>query len=332
MNLNKIFTSHMVFPANKPIRIFGEGSGIAKVCFGGVCKEIKSKGDSWIVEFEPMEYGGPYEIKIFLNGIETVIDDIYIGEVYLFSGQSNMQFKLKDANKSQTVYNPGTKVRFYVLDRLEKGEYYNSNNGWLVCDDDISQNLSALAYLTSCKVAHDKNIAIGAVCCYQGASVIESWVPKDAFKNIGIDIPCDKKNSTHTCEEYSAWNGESCLYNNMFLKIVPFSFSAVIWYQGEADHYYEEAKVYDKELAALINTWRTDLNDDKLPFIVIQLADYDYESIDKQGWAAIQQSQLNVMNICSLVKTVICRDVCENNDLHPPTKDKLAVRIAEALT
>jgi len=113
---------------------------------------------------------------------------------------------------------------------------------------------------------------------------------------------------------------------------VPFSFTAAVWYQGESDATYDEANVYARELATLIDIWRTDLKDENLPFIVIQLADIDCEGISRDGWARMQKAQLEVCDLCHGVQTVICRDICETFDIHPPTKDKLAIRIADVLT
>lgn len=332
MKLNKLFKSNMVFAANKPVRIFGEGKGKASITFDGITKEITSDKEKWLVEFPSMEYGGPYEMCIDLNGEKTVIDNIYIGEVYLFAGQSNMQFKCKEAKKPQKDYNHGNMVRFYVCDRLESGDLYNSDSGWLECNDEVIKNISAVGYFTSCEVNIKKDVAIGGVCCYQGASVIETWVPKNTFKNVGIDIPVEKRTKSHVCEEYSAWNGDGTLYDFAFSSIVPFSFSAVVWYQGESDSAYEEAKVYADELATLIDIWRTDLNDENLSFIVVQLADYDNAYIDQKGWARIQEAQIEVCDLRNNVHYVVCRDVCEKDDIHPPTKDKLAMRIADVLT
>lgn len=332
MQLNKLFTSHMVFQANKPIRIFGDGTGECKISFCGNTKKVVSTTDKWITEFEPMEYGGPYELIFSTSDKEVVLEDIYVGEVYIFAGQSNVQFKYKEATKSQNEHNPGDMVRFFVCDRLEEGDLYNSDNGWLVSNDIVKQDISALGYFTACEIHRKKGVAVGGIFCYQGASVIETWLPKGKLKEVGIDIPLEEKGWSHSCQEYSAWNGEGCLYDFAFLKLVPFSVSSVIWYQGESDSKLNEAKVYDIELATLIDVWRNDLRDDDLPFVVIQLANIDCEGIDNEGWARIQKAQLDVCKMRKNVKTVICSDICETFDIHPPTKDKLAHRVAEALT
>lgn len=90
-----------------------------------------------------------------------------------------------------------------------------------------------------------------------------------------------------------------------------------------------EGKVYAAELAALIDIWRRDLKNETLPFIIVQIADFT-PRLD-EGWRLVQQAQLDIQSLRDGVKTVISRDVCETDDIHPKTKQPLALRIAAAL-
>ena len=113
MKLNKIFTSHMVFARNLPIRVYGEGLGNVEIQFAGKTKTLNSKNENWIVEFEPMEYGGPYSMEVKFDDNTVVLEDIYVGEVFLFAGQSNMQFKLGTSNTPEELYRSNDKLRFF---------------------------------------------------------------------------------------------------------------------------------------------------------------------------------------------------------------------------
>lgn len=329
MNLNKIFTSHMVFSRNLPVRVYGEGKGRVEISFAGQKKSLVSDKDKWSVEFPPMKYGGPYSMEIDLDGKEIILEDIYIGEVFLFAGQSNMQFKMHESNTPAEMYNADNKLRLYSTDRIEKTDFYTSDDGWLVCEKDNIPNWSALAYLTSAEIAVNKDIAVGVITCYQGASIIESWVPANTFKKINIDIPDEKKHFDHTYKDFSAWNGEGILYSYALSQVTPFPVSAVVWYQGESDAAEEEARVYCDELCALIDVWRNDFGNENLPFVVVQLA--DNINSEQKSWALIQEAQMDVQSKRQNVRTVISADVCENDDIHPKTKYKLAGRISQAV-
>lgn len=329
MKLNNIFTSNMVFASRLPIRIYGTGSGSAEITFAGQTKTVVSNKEEWLVEFPPMEYGGPYDLVFDSKDGIVVLNDIYVGEVYLFAGQSNMQFKMKESSYDTSLYETNEKLRLFSTDRIEKTDFYASKDGWVKCEKEKIGEWSAIGYLTGKEIAESKNIAVGVITCYQGASVIESWVPKGIFEKNGINIPLSQKHLDHSIEQWLEWNEDGTLYSYAFSQVVPFSVSAVVWYQGESDTSLEEAKVYNKELSILIDTWRKDFNNNCLPFVIVQIADYDDRN--DEAWKTVQNAQYEIQHILPNIKTVISSDVCESDDIHPPTKDKLSKRIASKL-
>ncbi len=329
MKLNAIFTSNMVFAAGKPIRVFGTGSGRASILFNGIKKEIETNEPSWLIELEPMEVGGPYTMQITLNAEVHVLENIHIGYVYLFAGQSNMQFKLRESTYSPELWKTEPLLRLYSTDRLEAGEVFTSGDGWVPCSRESAGDWSALAYLTGMEMEKRRSAAVGAIACYQGASVIESWIPKNLLEEHGIRIPTAEKHVDHTYPIYTSWNSGGALYEHALSQVVPFPLSGVIWYQGESDTSVAEGAVYADELCLMIDRWRQDFGDPGLPFVVIQIADYIPRS--DEGWRSVQRAQEKVSTMRENVHTVICADVCENNGIHPPTKHLLAERIADVL-
>lgn len=330
MKLNRIFSSNMVFAANKPIRVYGSGKGSASISFAGATKGFTSEDNFWVVELPEMDYGGPFEL-IFKTENETVtLTDIYIGEVYLLSGQSNMQFKLREAKIPTERLESNNLMRVYGTETIEKKEFFTPESGWVKCDRETASEWSAIGYFTAREIVKSKNIAVGVINCYQGASVIEGWLPEGTLERLGITLAPEDLYPTHTIPDFAEWCRDGALYEKAFCQVVPFSLSAVVWYQGESDSSIAEARVYKQELAEMIRIWRSDLRDPVLPFIVIQIADHIEH--DNDGWRGIQQAQLEISSEVEFVKTVISRDVCENDDVHPPTKDILSKRIARALT
>ena len=119
------------------------------------------------------------------------------------------------------------------------------------------------------------------------------------------------------------------LYEYALSQVKPFSLSAAVWYQGESDTSIAEGKVYIDELKELIRIWRENFGNSQLPFVIIQLADY-IERKD-EAWSMIQDAQLKIQDDVDNVYTVVSSDVCENDNVHPKTKNKLSFRIAEKL-
>ena len=330
MKLNAIFASNMVFAANKPIRIYGTGNGSASISFAGITKELVSENGFWLVEFPKMDYGGPFELIFKTENETSTLTDIYIGEVYLFAGQSNMQFKLCESSTPPEKYESNDLLRLYSTDRIEKADRFTPDDGWVKCVKDQAGDWSAVGYLASMQICKQKGIAVGAIVCYQGASVIESWLPVGSYARLGIDLLPEEKHGDHFYKDFSEWNGDGVLYSFAFSQIVPFSLSAVVWYQGESNTTVAEGKIYKQALVEMIRVWRSDLKNGSLPFIVVQIADYDPR--DDEGWHAIQAAQAEIEAEVDFVKTVISRDVSEKDNIHPPTKDILSKRIARALT
>lgn len=322
--LNPIFCDNMIMQANKPIRIFGSGKGIACVEFMGKRKTVISKDEGWVIELEPVDYGGPYEIKVLLSNECIILKNVYFGDVYLLGGQSNMQFKLWESSEPKENYKGNKNVRLFTVDRMEDGEHFKTSDGWVELTEDTAPNFSAIGYYVAQELARDDR-KIGLIACYQGASVIQSWMSKEYA--LVPEFKIDNRFADHVW--FPVWNDDGVLYENMLSKILPYSINSVLWYQGESNASIDEANIYLEFLSALIMNWRKDFYDNQLQFIIIQLADH----LDRAGyaWSKIQEQQLLAQDKIPYVKTVICRDVCDNIDIHPKEKDILSKRIANLL-
>ena len=242
-----------------------------------------------------------------------------------------MQFKLGESNYPQYNYESNTALRLFSTKRIEAGEPYTPEDGWVTAKEDALKTWPALPYLTARRIAEQNpGIAVGIIACYQGASVIESWLPKGTLKAAGIHVKKEDLHPDHTHEIYGAWNKEGQLYDFALSQVKPYPLSGVIWYQGESDTTTAEAAVYTEELRTLIEIWRRDFGNALLPFVVVQIADYDFP-FDKNGWRALQQAQNALSGSMRNVSVVASADVCEHDDIHPKSKDKLADRIAAVL-
>ena len=328
LQFNPIFASHAVLAARKPLRIYGTGEGSGEISFAGQTRTVTAEGGRWEVEFPPMEYGGPYDLQLKCGDTCQRLEDCYLGEVYLMAGQSNMQFKLRESNYPKEKYEGNPQIRLFTAPRPEEGEPYDPADGWVICRKENAENWSALGYHVG-QMRARKGIAVGLIGCYQGASVIESWLPEGTLSRLGIHIPLDLRNRDHSENRYKEWNSDGALYRKTLAHVFPYSLSAVVWYQGESNYYPAESLVYKTELTELIRIWRESFRDDELPFVVVQIADYLPRM--GEGWRNIQKAQFEIQSEVPEVKTVISADVSESDNIHPPTKIRLAERISEAL-
>ncbi len=319
----------MVFAAGQPIRVYGSGKGNVKITFAGISKSLVSESDTWLISFPPMDFGGPYELKAVFDDNTVLLQDIYIGKVFLCAGQSNMEFKIKEGNIPDRLLVPNEKLRMFVTDRLEP-ERFSAKDGWVKAEKDNISDWSAIGYLVGNGVSVNEDVAVGIIGCYQGASMIESWVPEGTFQADGIAVPDEKKHPDFRIKPFDTWNQDAVLYNYALSQVKPFSVTAVLWYQGESNASTEGGNVYLKMLEKLIKIWRADFENDLLPFVVVQIADCTQRLTE--GWRLVQKAQLDIERTVNGVKTVVSADVCETDHIHPPTKHLLAERIVSALT
>ena len=328
MKLNAIFQNGCILQANKPIYIFGTGAGEATVTLNGATAEATAEGDKWVVELPAMDYGGPYELSVTLNGEAVTLSDVWLGDVYLLAGQSNMQLTLASTDYPKELYRPLPNVRLFSTPRPESNEHFKPEDGWVTSTRENAQYWSALGYMVASFLTVRSSHKIGLVECYQGAAAIQTYLPPRAFEQYPeFDLPF---NARYEKNPKYFWNYEnSYLYKFHFESIIPYGFAAVLWYQGESNANKDESVIYDRYLTTLITMWREDLRDADLPFVVVQIADYVYRA--DENWARIQEMQTKVGKEVPHVITVPCRDVCENTQIHPAKKSLLARRMADAV-
>ena len=329
MELNMLFRNGMVLAANKPIRIFGKGRGHVRVAFLNMTAECESSGEDWLVEIPGQPYGGPYEMTVTLNGMAHTISDIYVGEVLLLHGQSNIMFCLAESSYPVEQYEDEPHLHLFSLGYLTEKSRFLPHDGWVRCKRENAGEWSAIGYHVGLRIARERGCAVGLIACYQGASIIQSWLPEGTEARLGIRLTPAQRHMDSSYPLYKAWNREGVLYHFAVEAITPYSLSHVIWYQGESNTTEAEGAVYDRLLTALVEQRRIDFDTPGLPFVVVQLA--DLQSRCDAGWRAVQEAQARVGETLAGVKTVVCRDVCETDNIHPATKIRLSERICDAI-
>lgn len=330
MKLGEIFKNGAVFQKGKPIRVFGKSESSTTIEFDGEKKQVE--GGEWVVEFSKRDYGGPYTLSAKGDGEVINVSDIYVGEVILFSGQSNIQFRMNEEITPPEKYENDEMLRIFVSERIEVGEVFKPSDGWVKASTENIDGWSALAYLVGRDLRKKGIPAVGVIACSQGASYIQSWIDEKILDGTELDIPEEQCgfNKKHPCYDlYSNWNAHGRLYHFMLERLMPYSFGRVVWYQGESNATVSEGKIYDKFFEMMIENWRKAFQDNYLEFIMVQIANYIHAP-NKAGWKEVQDAQIRAGSLPN-VTTVISSDVCEDDNIHPATKWKLAARIANII-
>lgn len=199
IKLPTIFTSNMVLQRDKQIKIWGwaaRGETVTVNFNGQVSKAKTGKDGSWQLTLQPMTYGGPYEMT--LSGKNKIaLTNILIGDVWICSGQSNMEFVLKNTRNSakeisESIY---TSIRLFTVEKATAFKPLNDVNstGWKECNPATTPAFSAVAYFFGRKLNRDLNIPIGLIHTSWGGTNIQTWTSWDVmgkenqYKNINLD-------------------------------------------------------------------------------------------------------------------------------------------------
>lgn len=326
VSLPSILSSNMVLQQQTEITIWGWADPTEKVTVttGWSSEPVSvTTNDNaiWKVSLRTPKAGGPYSITIVgRNKVE--LTNILIGEVWLCSGQSNMEmsgYSAKDARAElPTAYNQN--IRFFkIAKRATEAAQVDVRGNWAVCDSLSLKNFSAVGYFFGKRLQNTLNIPIGLIDMSWGGSFMDSWVPE----TIAMLYPETRRSAQTMPKAPWAPNKPGVLYNGMVAPITSFPIAGVIWYQGEANRH--DAPAYHKLTHALVDSWRGVWQKD-FPFYYVQIAPYTYG--DKYQTAATRESQTKAMDIPKS-GMVVTTDLVDNlKDIHPAYKKEVGNRLA----
>lgn len=187
IKLPGIFSDHMVLQREQTIPVWGTGDPNEKVTisFNGYQKTLRTgKDGSWRVEMPAQKAGGPYILTVN----NQTIDDVYVGDVFLCSGQSNMELTVKrvmakykdeiENYENNLIRYTKTKYAYDFINPLD-----NSGNEWKICNQENVYDFSSFCYFFAKELQHDKNVAIGIINSSWGGTPIAAWSTKNALES-----------------------------------------------------------------------------------------------------------------------------------------------------
>ncbi len=288
---------------------------------------IAGKDGKWKVEVKTPEAGGPYSITIN----DDTIKNVMIGEVWVCSGQSNMQWALDntDGGLEEIEKAAYPKIRFfYAARQLGDNPQDNCYGNWVECSPKTARTFSAVAYYFGRKIYKELNVPIGLIHTSWGGSSAEAWIKKEVLEedpDYQIYFDRQKERVLNAQPGILPLDQRSpCrLYNAMIHPFIQFAIRGVIWYQGEANT--GEALLYEKLFPTLITNWRDDWQQGDFPFYFVQLAPYNYD-VPMVG-ALVRDSQRKSL---SVPKTgmAVTMDIGNPSDIHPRNKLDVGERLA----
>ena len=275
--LPSVFADNMVLQQNSDVAIWGwsdPGETVKIVTSWNSKDTVKIKADNssaWKTTIKTIAAGGPYSIQI-LGSSKVELKNIMLGEVWICSGQSNMEMSVnwklingeEDAAKAN---NPNIRI-FHVQKIGAEYPQQTCNATWTVCSPETMRSTSAVGYFFARELLQKLNVPVGIIVSAWGGTPAEVWIEKSRIENN------PELNKAKYKEHFDWWPGESgALYNSMIAPVVPYGIAGAIWYQGESNC--GNYQIYSKLMKTLIENWRADFKKD-FPFYQVQIAPYKY--------------------------------------------------------
>lgn len=325
--LPSVFADNMVLQQNSRVAIWGwsePGETIRIVCNWNK-DTVKVKADNsskWSTSIKTIAAGGPYSIQILGND-KVQINNVMLGEVWICSGQSNMEmsvnWKLINGEKdAASAANSNIRI-FHVQKTGADYPQQDCNATWEVSSPETMRATSAAGYFFARELEQKLNVPVGIIVSAWGGTPAEVWIEK---KHIDNNPVLDQSKYD---EQFDGWPGSpGTTYNSMIAPVVPFGIAGAIWYQGESNC--SNYPIYSLLMKTLIESWRADFKKD-FPFYFVQIAPYLYGKNGKSEYLREQQ-ELASKTIPKTGMVVISDLVDDIKDIHPKNKYDVGKRLA----
>ncbi|MFC1715821.1 sialate O-acetylesterase [Candidatus Poribacteria bacterium] len=369
VKLPAIIGDNMVLQSGMETPIWGTADPGEKVTVTMGDQRVLTVADDagkWKVALTQWETGGPFEVTIAGNN-EITLQNVLVGEVWICSGQSNMQWAVKNSvNPEEEIAAANyPRIRLFSVKRTVADEPQDDVEGsWSECSPETVGWFSGVGYFFGRALHREMDVPIGLIHTSWGGTPAESWTSMSMLESDPVLKPIldtwdqrmeeyPQKMEEHK-EIIAKWEEESkkaeaegievprrprppigpnhphkpsCLYNAMIAPLLNYSIKGAIWYQGEANA--GRAYQYRKLFPAMIYDWRQAWDQGDFPFLFVQLA--DFMKIDplpvESAWAELREAQLMTLDLPNTGMAVAI-DVGETDDIHPKNKQDVGKRLA----
>ncbi len=334
VKLSALYKSGAVLQQGVQVPVWGTsaaGDSITVSINGKTAKAKTNSSGDWEAILPSLTAGGPYNMTVSSSAKDTVkLTDVYVGDVWLAAGQSNMEFKLNaDLNGTATIAaaNDPTIREFYIPKGLSKELSNQLPDGttWSAATAANAGNFSAVAYYFAKSLKQTVTAPIGIVKAAYGGARIEAFMSEEM-------LGFDEDFTVLQAANYYAERQPTMIYNKMIHPLLRFPVKGILWYQGEsnADNL-EDAKSYSNLFKTMINAYRAKLGLGDIPFIYVQLPNQgtQYGESSPQTWDAwpqIRQGQDKALKLANTGEAVTI-DVGDV-DIHPTNKKPVGERAA----
>ena len=359
LQLPEIYSDNMVLQHGQSLPLHGIANAGTKITVTIGNQQLNTTADSngkWQVTLAPLAAKETYTLQITVGKEKRVFKNVVAGEVWLCSGQSNMEFEMFQASTGERdipqAENPNIRLfdmearwrtdnanawELSALDSINQLQYYKPAQ-WEVCSPKTVRAFSAVAYYFGRRLQKELNMPIGLICNAVGGSPTEAWIDRRTLEYEFPRILNNWRENDFIMDWVRQRAGENIakatdklqrhpyepayLFEAGILPLAKYPIKGVIWYQGESNAHNKEA--HSKLFPLLVKSWRTEFNNPQMPFYYVQLS-----SINRPSWGWFRESQRRLMKVVPHSGMAVSYDYGHPTDVHPKNKQPIGERLAQ---
>ena len=363
LRLPVTFSDHMVLQRNRPLTFTGEAPAQKRVKLTLNSKIFTTVSDDkgrFVFQLPAFAAGGPYTMELVCENERKTFHDVYIGEVWLCSGQSNMQFALEDCSTATEdlaaadtldrihLYNIGAAFipfrEIWGKERIETVDRggYISFGSWQKCSAATARRFSAIGFHVGRILAQRLGCHIGLIANALDGCTTEGWIDRRTLEDNVPEILqghwTDNTNIMSWSRRRARYNLQQTdigqhrhpyeptyLYDAAIRPLEAYPLRGVLWYQGESNA--ELVDMHCRLFTALERSWRQTWNDPQLPFYTVQIASLD----SRPTWPAFRDSQRRLADSLQYTYMTVSHDMGEADNIHPTRKRTIGERLAASV-
>jgi sialate O-acetylesterase len=371
VTLPKILSDHMVIQRDQPVHVWGMAAPgeTVGVKFRGET-ELTRAGElgRWSVYLRQGAAGGPFTMTIWDSPLDgplgqtITLKDILVGDVWVASGQSNMEFQMHQAATADEDLPHAAIPDIRLLIVNKAASLYPKDDidtdGWALSTPETAKDFSAVAWYFAREIGSQEHVPVGLIDSTWGGTPGEAWTRMTAlgadaalaplFVSWGKmtegepDALLREANKQRLIAEAKAegkpapdfpwvptlesW-GPGMLWNGMIAPLTPFAIRGVLWYQGESNSPLARAPLYGHIFRTLIEDWRHESGEGDFPFLYVQIS--SFKSTPAEDWAELREQQLKALALRNTAMAVTI-DIGNPDNVHPTDKLDVGLRLARA--
>lgn len=347
VKLPGIFSTNMVLQRNQLIPVWGWAAPGEKITVQFNKQTVKTKAGKdgkWKVSLKEEAAGGPYKLIVKGNN-EVVVDNVLVGEVWLCSGQSNMEMHVEHSSDKRYVPDmrdaKNDQIRHIKVGNIVSDTPRADISGgeWKLANDSNNvREFTSVGYFFALKLYEELKVPIGLINASWGGTIVETWTSRDSLDSSNEFKGSIKKTFAEVkaaADKGTVWPNDypSLLFNGMINPLIPYGIKGALWYQGESNA--NRAYQYRKAFPLMINDWRARWKEGNFPFYFVQLASWDAGmwgdsagyNFRKSAWVELREAQTKTLSLANTGMAVTI-DIGDTKDIHPANKKDVGLRLA----